>query len=526
VTDHEHTAGVVNPAVGPTAGSAEPEQATHTPPPDSPAPERARRAAKAPRAKGASARTRRGSKGKVLHLTPAESADRGKTERSRVGRSELGEWAPATDRPDPVDLLEEQAASRVAELVPIRYGRMLVSPFAFFRGSAYVMASDLAGLPRTGLHAQLCGDAHLSNFGIYAASDRRLVFSVNDFDETLPGPFEWDLKRLVASFEVAGRESGFTAKQRRRINRTATRAYRTAMKEFAGMDTLDEWYARLEVDQVADALRGQGRKKQLKQLDATTAKAHSKTSLRALSKLTHLVDGEPRIVSDPPTIVPVAELTQPGETGELDDFLHGLFRSYRQTLPGDRRVLLERFRYTDAARKVVGVGSVGTRAWIVLLLAGRGDPLFLQIKEAQASVLESFLGKSAFASHGKRVVEGQLLTQATSDIMLGWLREVGVDGVERDFYVRQLWDSKGSVDVTVMNPKGMERYAKACGWALAKAHARSGDAIAIDSYLGSSDALDRALAGFAEVYADQNQKDYEALQAAVASGRIVAEKGV
>ena len=560
MTDHEHTAGVMNPAVGPSAGSAEPEQATHTPPPDSPAPpattneapskaesrppepvateepapvatspapERARRAAEAPRAKGASIRTRRGSKGKaVLHLTPAESADRGKTERSRIGRSELGEWAQATSRPDPIDLLEEQAASRVAELVPIRYGRMLVSPFAFFRGSAYVMASDLAGLPRTGLHAQLCGDAHLSNFGIYAASDRRLVFSVNDFDETLPGPFEWDLKRLVASFEVAGRESGFNAEQRRRINRTVTRSYRTAMKEFAGMDILDEWYARLEVDQVADALRRQGRKKQLEQLDVTTAKAQSKTSLKALSKLTHLVDGEPRIVSDPPTIVAVAELTQPGESKELDDFLHALFRSYRQTLPGDRRVLLERFRYTDAARKVVGVGSVGTRAWIVLLLGGRSNPLFLQIKEAQASVLESFLGKSAFASHGERVVQGQLLTQATSDIMLGWLREVGVDGVERDFYVRQLWDSKGSVDVTMMSPTGMETYAKACGWALAKAHARSGDAIAIDSYLGSSDALDRALAGFAEVYADQNQKDYEALEAAVASGRIVAEKGV
>jgi len=480
-----------------------------------------------PTAKGAGTRTRRPSRAAAVeHLTPAESAAKGKVERAEIGRSALGEWTAPSDRRDPVDLLEEQAASRVPELIPIRYGRMLVSAFAFYRGAAYVMASDLAGLPRTGLQVQLCGDAHLSNFGIYAASDRRLVFSVNDFDETLPGPFEWDLKRLVASFAVAGRDRAFNAKQRQRINRSVTRAYCTAMKEFAGMDTLDLWYARLEVDLVADALRRQGRKKQVKQLDTTTAKAQSKTSLKAFSKLTHLVGGEPRIVSDPPTIVPVAELAQPGETKALDDFLHGLVRSYRQTLSGDRRRLLERFRYTDAARKVVGVGSVGTRAWIVLLLGSRGDPLFLQVKEAQRSVLESFLGNSAFSSHGQRVVEGQLLTQATSDIMLGWLRETGVDGVERDFYVRQLWDSKGSVDVTAMNPKGMETYAHACGWALAKAHARSGDAIAIDSYLGSSDALDQALAGFAEAYADQNQNDYEALEAAVASGRVKAETGV
>ncbi|HTZ05448.1 MAG TPA: DUF2252 domain-containing protein [Gaiellaceae bacterium] len=485
------------------------------------------RSPKRPAAGSATTRTRRPSRAKALpHLTPAESTAKGRVERAEVGRSAQGEWSAPPDRRDPVDLLEEQAAARVPELIPIRYGRMLVSPFAFYRGAAYIMAADLAGLPRTGLLAQLCGDAHLSNFGIYAASDRRLVFSVNDFDETLPGPFEWDLKRLVASFAVAGRDRGFTAEQRRKINQTVTHAYRAAMKSFAGMDTLDEWYARLEVDQVADVLRRQGRKKQLKQLDSTTAKAHSRTSLKAFSKLTHLVDGEPRIASDPPTIVPVAELTQPGEKKTLDDFLHSLIRSYRQTLPGDRRVLLERFRYTDAARKVVGVGSVGTRAWIVLLLGSRGDPLFLQIKEAQASVLESFLGKSAFSSHGQRVVEGQLLTQATSDIMLGWLRETGVDGVERDFYVRQLWDSKGSADVTAMNPKGMETYAQACGWALAKAHARSGDAIAIAGYLGSSDVLDQALAEFAEAYADQNQKDYEALEAAVASGRVEAEKGV
>jgi uncharacterized protein (DUF2252 family) len=462
----------------------------------------------------------------VPHLTPAESAARGKAERAEVGRSVHGEWSPPSNRRDPVDLLEEQAATRVPELVPIRYGRMLVSPFAFFRGAAYLMASDLAGQARTGLHVQLCGDAHLSNFGAYAAPDRRLVFGVNDFDETLPGPFEWDLKRLVASFAVAGRDRGFTAKQRKTINRTVTRAYRKAMKDSAGMDTLGEWYARIDVDQIADAYRRQGRKKQLKQLDKDVAKAESKTSLKAFSKLTHLVDGQPRIVSDPPTIVPIEEVMQRRDARALNDFLHGVFRSYRETLPGDHRRLLERFRYTHAARKVVGVGSVGTRAWIVLMLGRGGDPVFLQAKEAEASVLEPFLGKSAFPNHGQRVVEGQQLTQAASDIMLGWLRAVAVDGVERDFYVRQLWDSKGSADVARMDPKSMETYAQVCGWALAKAHARSGDAIAISSYLGRSDALDRALATFAETYADQNQKDYEALEAAVGSGRVTAETGV
>ena len=472
-------------------------------------------------------RTRRPPRAKAVpHLTPAESAARGKAERAEVGRSVLGEWEPLSSRSDPVDLLEEQAATRVPELVPIRYGRMLVSPFAFFRGAAYVMASDLAGLPRTGLHVQLCGDAHLSNFGAYASPDRRLVFDVNDFDETLPGPFEWDLKRLVASFEIAGRDRGFSAKERQAINRSVTHAYRAAMKNFAGMNTLDEWYARIDVDQIADVLRQQGRKKQLKQLDRAAAKAESRTSLRAFSKLTHSVDGEPRIISDPPTIVPVEELTQPGDPKALDEFLHGIIRSYRASLPGDRRRLLERFRYTHAARKVVGVGSVGTRAWIVLLLDRRGDPIFLQAKEAQASVLEQFLRKSAFPNHGRRVVEGQQLIQAASDIMLGWLRAVGPDGVERDFYVRQLWDAKGSADVATMDMKTMGSYAQICGSALAKAHARSGDAVAISSYLGPSDALDRALAVFAETYADQNEKDYETLVAAVAAGRVTAETGV
>ncbi len=324
-------------------------------------------------------------------------------------------------------------ATRVQELVPIRYGRMLVSPFTFFRGAASVMASDLSGGPRTGLEVQLCGDAHLSNFGVYAASDRRLVFDINDFDETLPGPFEWDLKRLVASFAIAGRDRGFDAKQRQAINRAVTRAYRTAMKDFAGMGTLAVWYARIDADEIVQLFQQQASKKQTMRIDRDVAKARTKDSLAAFAKLTHLVDGEPRIVGDPPLIVPVEDLVQPGESGGLEEFLHGLIRAYRQTLPGDRRRLLERFRYVHAARKVVGVGSVGTRAWIVLMVGrDESDPLFLQAKQAEASVLEPFLRKSAFSHHGQRVVEGQQLTQAASDIMLGWLRTTDVEGVDRD----------------------------------------------------------------------------------------------
>jgi uncharacterized protein (DUF2252 family) len=492
----------------------------------SPAPKRARRTPRKPAAKGSTPRGARRSRAKVVpYLTPGERVAQGKATRAEVGRSVLGEWAPPPNRRDPVELLEEQAAPRVEELVPIRYGRMLVSPFTFFRGAAYLMASDLAGVPRTGLQVQLCGDAHLSNFGVYASPDRRLVFSVNDFDETLPGPFEWDLKRLVASFAVAGRDRGFGAKQRRAINLRASCAYRAAMKSFAGMDTLTEWYARIDVDDVVPLFAQRASKKQMKQVDRDVAKARTKDSLKAFAKLTHLVDGEPRITSDPPLIVPVEDIVQPSDHGGFDEFLHGLVRSYRETLPGDRRRLLERFRYVHAARKVVGVGSVGTRVWIVLLL-GRDEssPLFLQVKEAEASVLEPFLGKSAFSHHGRRVVEGQQLTQAASDIMLGWLRMTDVDGVDRDFYVRQLWDSKGSAVIETMNPKTMANYAEVCGWALAKSHARSGDALAISSYVGASDALDRALSAFGETYADQNDLDYEALKAAAATGRVKAEQ--
>jgi uncharacterized protein (DUF2252 family) len=415
----------------------------------------------------------------------------------------------------------------VPELVPIRYGRMLVSPFTFFRGAAYLMAADLAEAPRTGLEVQLCGDAHLSNLGTFSAPDRRLVFSLNDFDETLPGPFEWDVKRLVASFAVAGRDRGFKTKQRHTINLTLVRAYREAMKSFAQMRTLDVWYARQDVDAFARQWAGQLSTKRLKRFERNVAKARAKDSLRAFDKLTEIVDGEPRFVSDPPVLVPVEELVRPGEVDQIDEVMQTVIHSYQRTLTPDRRRLLERFRYVHAARKVVGVGSVGTRAW-VMLLTGRDaeDPLLLQFKEAGTSVLEPFLGKSKFGNHGQRVVEGQRLTQAASDVLLGWIRQPGLDGEERDFYIRQLWDGKGSALIELMDPATMAVYAEICGWALARAHARSGDAAAMAGYLGSGDSFDRALASFAEAYADQNERDYAALREAVDSGRIEAECGV
>jgi uncharacterized protein (DUF2252 family) len=463
----------------------------------------------------------------VPHPTPRERKARGKAVRAEMPRSVHGDWEPASSRPDPVALLEEQAASRVPELVPIRYGRMLVSPFTFFRGAAYPMAADLADGPRTGLEVQLCGDAHLSNFGVFAAPDRRLVFSVNDFDETLPGPFEWDVKRLVASFAVAGRDRGFDAKQRRAINATVTRAYREAMRDFAAMKNLDLWYYRIEIDDIAAFASRQGTAKQMKRFDRNIAHARSKDRMKAFGKLTQLVDDEPRIVSDPPLIVPIQELLSERDYQRLDEFMHGVFRAYRRTLTADRRRLLERYRYVDLARKVVGVGSVGTRAWIMLML-GRDaeDPLFLQFKEAEASVLEPFLGKSAFPSHGQRVVEGQRLTQAASDVMLGWVRADDTEGVTRHYYIRQLWDAKGSALVETMNPRAMTVYAQLCGRTLAKAHARSGDAIAIAAYLGGGGSFDRALAAFAETYADQNERDYAALREAAASGRVAAESNL
>ena len=466
-------------------------------------------------------------KGPVEHLTLAERAANGRAARADVPRSVHATWQPSANRPDPVAMLEEQGETRVPELVPIRYGRMLVSPFTFYRGAAYLMASDLSNIPSTRQVVQLCGDAHLSNFGVFAAPDRRLVFSINDFDETLPGPFEWDVKRLITSFEVAGRDRGFDTKQRRTANLAVLQAYREAMHDMAQMRTLDLWYTRLDVDDIAAQVQQQMKRSQQKRFTRNVAKARAKDSIKAFDKLVRDVDGQPRLVGDPPLIVPISDLFPDQESHEVQASMHDLLRSYRRTLPGDHRHLLERFRYVDAARKVVGVGSVGTRAWIVLML-GRDnqDPLFLQAKEAQASVLEPFLGKSKHANHGQRVVAGQRLMQAASDVMLGWLRTAGVDGVSRDFYVRQLWDGKGSALVDVLEPSALTLYARLCGWTLARAHARFGDAAAIASYLGSSDRFDRAVATFAERYADQNEDDYAALKKAVDTGRVTAEVGL
>jgi uncharacterized protein (DUF2252 family) len=463
----------------------------------------------------------------VPHFTPAERVARGKAARAEAPRSGHADWEASPTRRDPVELLEEQAQTRVPELVPIRRGRMLVSPFTFYRGGAYLMAADLAGMPRTGLDVQLCGDAHLSNFGAFAAPDRRLVFSVNDFDESLPGPFEWDVKRLVASFAVAGRDRGFDEDARAVINKEVTRAYRESMRDFVYMGNLELWYARTDVEDIAEFIDAQAKKKVRKHFERNIAKARSKDSVRALGKLTEVVDGERRIVGDPPLIVPVEDVVGPDEVRDVEETLRRLIRSYRRTLSGDRRRLLERYRYVHAAHKVVGVGSVGTRAWIVLML-GRddNDPLFLQAKEAEASVLEPFLGKSEYANHGQRVVEGQRLMQAASDLMLGWLRVNSFDGQGRDFYVRQLWDAKGSAIVETMTPRTMQAYARLCGLTLAKAHARSGDHIAIAGYMGSGDTFDRALATFAEAYADQNERDHQAFRAAVDSGRLSATERV
>jgi uncharacterized protein (DUF2252 family) len=401
---------------------------------------------------------------------------------------------------------------------------MLVSPFAFYRGAAAVMAHDLASTPRAGLRVQLCGDAHLSNVGGFASPERSLVFDLNDFDETLPGPFEWDVKRLAASFEIAGRDRDFTKAQRSAAVLNAVRSYREWMRKLAEARNLDVWYARLDVDTIQRNLREQQAAHQAAGVAKAAAKARTKDSLKAFAKLTHDVDGEPRIVSDPPLIVPAADLAE--EAGiqfeYLEGVIHGLFRAYRETLQPDRRHLLEEFRMVDLARKVVGVGSVGTRCWILLLLGRDGDdPLFLQIKEAQASVLEPYLSPSEYANHGERVVAGQRLMQATSDIFLGWLHsKETLDGAERDFYVRQLWDWKTSVDLDTILPKGLELYGGVCGFLLARAHARSGDRIAIASYLGKSDVFDQALAEFAVAYADQNERDYAALVAAAQDGRI------
>jgi uncharacterized protein (DUF2252 family) len=484
---------------------------------------------------------------KIAHPSVAERQAKGSLASDRTPPSSHSGWHPAPDRPDPVALLEEQDLTREQDLVPVRHGRMMVSPFTFYRGGAKIMAADLKDTPAAGLDAQLCGDAHLSNFGLFASPERRLLFDLNDFDETLPGPFEYDVKRMAASFTIAARNNGFSRADARAATQASVTAYREAMAEFAQMPTMDIWYAHLDEDELRTAIRSTvaQTKKELKgkkgkkdegvdklarqaekRAAKTAAKAHTRDSHSALSKLCELAGGQYQIVSQPPVIVPARDLaaTYGLSPDEVVPAIHDQFRAYRATLQADRRHLLERFEIVDAARKVVGVGSVGTRAFIILL-QGRDeqDPLFLQIKEATASVLEAHLPKSRFRQHGQRVVEGQRMMQAASDIYLGWTK--GLD-VNRHFYWRQLRDMKGSILVEEMIPLGLAFYGRTCGWTLARAHARSGDPVAIAAYLGASDAFDKSITDFSQRYADQNEQDYEDFVKAVRSGRVQAVEGV
>ena len=486
---------------------------------------------------------------KIEHLSLEERRRRGKSARERLPQSGHSGWAPAADRPDPVALLEEQNATREPDLVPVRHGRMMVSPFTFYRGAAKIMATDLKDTPTAGLITQLCGDAHLSNFGAFASPERTLLFDLNDFDETLPGPFEYDVKRMAASFTIAARNNGFTKDQARDVTLESVSGYHGSMAEFAEMSTMDIWYAHLSEDELLKRIGGfvraqtrakssrmdvkegeKAAKKDLKKGEKAAkkaaAKARTRDSLQALSKLGELVDGRYRIVSQPPIVVPMRDLaTQYGlSPDQIQRAIHEQFRAYRATLQDDRRRLLERFEVIDMARKVVGVGSVGTRAFIVLL-QGRDqqDPLFLQVKEATASVLEDHLPKSRYKQHGERVVQGQRLMQAASDIFLGWTKGAEAD---RFLYWRQLRDMKGSADVESLGPEALAFYGRTCGWTLARAHARSGDPIAIAAYLGKGDGFVRSIVDFSERYADQNERDYEAFAHAIRSGRLQALQGV
>jgi uncharacterized protein (DUF2252 family) len=456
------------------------------------------------------------------HLSREDRVARGKHARAAAPLEAHAEFRPDGSR-DPVALLLGQAESRVPELVPVRHGRMLVSAFTFYRGAALPMAADLASTPASGLRVQLCGDAHLSNFGAFASPERRLVFDINDFDETLPGPFEWDVKRLAASLAVAGRDNGYPAKARRKITLAAAEGYRTAMRGFARQPLLDVWYAHLDIEPALAEFRSQIKGSGFKAAKAALAKAHTRDSMQALRKLTTMAGGQRRIISDPPMIVAVEEVFAGVQADAIYEQLRVVLAKYRRSLQSDRRHLLGQFTLVQMARKVVGVGSVGTRAWVLLMDACDGiEPLFLQAKEAQPSVLAGYCGRSQYNNQGERVVAGQHLMQAQSDIFLGWTRNTGPDGIDRDYYVRQLRDWKFSLPIEQMVPAGMTVYARLCGWTLARAHARSGDRIALAAYLGGSAKFDQAVADFAETYADQNERDYAALQAAVKNGKAGA----
>ncbi|MGW5149870.1 DUF2252 domain-containing protein [Rhodococcus koreensis] len=454
----------------------------------------------------------------------AERVERGVAARRRTPAASLAVHEP---RPrSALDLLEKQAATRIPELVPVRYGRMADSPFAFFRGTALVMADDLSHGPTTGLHTQLCGDAHLSNFGLFATPERELAFDLNDFDETYPGPFEWDVKRLVASLAVAGRDNGFSGKQRKRIVRACAAEYRETMSSHADRGELAVWYSHIDAETQMEDLRPVLDPSTRKRVRKTLDKSWGRDSASALSKLTTRVDGRPRIVSMPPLVVPVEDLVAGEDADQVNRELVGRIREYSETLQPNRRVLLRRFEFVEAARKVVGVGSVGTRAWIILLRGPGDDPLFLQVKEAQRSVLAAYVDGPSFANEGERVVSGQRLMQAASDILLGWHRGPDADGTQRDTYIRQLRDGKGSAVVETMNPHVMTLYGRLCARVLANAHARAGDRFAIAGYLGSGDDFDRALSEFAESCADRNARDHADLRRAIDDGRVTARLGM
>jgi uncharacterized protein (DUF2252 family) len=461
-------------------------------------------------------------------LQSGESAERGRAARRTTARSAHGDWAPAPTRPDPVAVLTAQAASRVRELVPIRYGRMLVSPFTFYRGAAAIMAADLAATPNSGIFVQACGDAHISNFGGFAAPDRRLIFGPNDFDETLPGPWEWDVKRLAASAEIAGRDVGLPADRRRWIVTDCVREYREGMRAFASESHLDVWYERINASELVERFGGRLGAKGRIVFAKPFARARRKTSLRAVQKLTERVGGELRFRSVPPLLVPLRELfDRPARARDETAWVQELLDEYAASLEPDHGYLFGTYRFVDMARKVVGVGSVGTRAWVVLLVGREGkDPLVLQAKEAQPSVLEPYAGASEFENNGERVVRGQQISQAVSDVFLGWQRSEGLEGEEHDFYVRQLWDWKASADLSTLSESGLHAYTRACGWSLARAHARSGDRLAIAAYLGRGSNFDKAIAHFSSAYADQNERDYERLAAAVDAEEVLAEFGV
>jgi uncharacterized protein (DUF2252 family) len=467
---------------------------------------------------------------RAARLSPAEREQLGKEARAKCPRSSHAIFEPAAKRPNPVKLLEGQAKSRVQDLVPIRYGRMLVSPFTFYRGAALIMTNDLSGTPSSGFTVQCCGDAHLSNFGVFASPERKLIFDINDFDETHAGPWEWDVKRLAASMAIAAQDREFPLKVQAQVVLDTVGSYRNAISQFAGMSNLEVWYAHLDIEALMGEVADQFKPKMVKRTEKGIAKARTRDSMQAFSKLTETVDGQARIAPSPPLIVPIDAIAEAEDMSreEVIEQLRSWLRIYHDSLPYDRRVLLDQFHLVDFARKVVGVGSVGTRCWIALMFGrDQEDPLFLQIKEAEASVMEGFLTRSVFSNQGERVVVGQRIMQATSDIFLGWLRiPAGLDGQARDFYVRQLRDWKGSAEIEQMAPAGMSAYGRLCGWTLARAHARSGDRIAIASYLGGGPSFERAIVDFSEAYAEQNKRDYDALARAAKTGRIHVQTGL